>query len=316
MPPPVVLQACASYQLSDLQPALEAVLEPLGGLAEYVQAGQTVFLKPNLIAPAAPEQAATTHPAVLEALAKMVLDLGATPQIGDAPAWGGPRSISDSTGMADVCQRLGIEFLFLDQHTALRSARQSVSGHFHVDPRILAADVVINVPKLKAHQQLGFTGAMKNLYGCLGGREKAWHHFSRSKSDYEFARFLVTYQASLPITLHLVDAVFAMEGAGPRMGVPRQLGLLAAGTSAVELDTILASIIGVPETHRFMLTAADELGLGETDPSKIDVLGTPPAEFAVPDFVFPDLLGVCFSPVRLLRGWWRNRRLIRREARS
>lgn len=314
MPEIVSLQACAGYDLAVVEAALGALLAPLGGLERFVGCGQRVILKPNLIAPQPPESAAVTHPAVLEALARRILALGATPVIADAPAWGGPHSVAERTGVGELCRTLGIEFLFLDRHTALPSRYPQVARHFHVDPRVLEADVVINVPKLKAHQQLGFTAALKNPYGCLAGREKAWHHFSRSRHDREFARYIVAYTASLPLSLHVVDGIVAMEGAGPRLGTPRPLNILAASPGAAELDAVLADLVALPPTHRLLIEAAAELGFGETDPRRIPLAGTPPEELAVRDFVHPALVGVFFSPWRLLRGWLRNRALLRREA--
>ena len=45
--------------------AVKAALAPFGGMAAFVKPGQRVLLKPNLVAPAKPELAVTTHPAIL-----------------------------------------------------------------------------------------------------------------------------------------------------------------------------------------------------------------------------------------------------------
>ena len=50
--------------------------------------------------------------------------------------------------------------------------------YYHIPNTILAADLFINVPKLKTHKKAGITAAMKNLIGING--EKAWiPHFRR-----------------------------------------------------------------------------------------------------------------------------------------
>ncbi|MBI5832457.1 MAG: DUF362 domain-containing protein [Armatimonadetes bacterium] len=312
--PPVSLRRCASYEPADLDPALDALLADLGGLSAFVAPGQRVLLKPNLISDSPPERAATTHPALVEALARRIQALGATPFVADAPAWGAPQVVARATGMLGVCERLGIEWVGLDQKAWLPSTYPSVARGFHVDPRVLGADVVINLPKFKGHQQLGFTGAVKNLYGCLAGREKAYHHCARSRTDAEFARYLVAYAAAVPVALHLSDGVLAMEGAGPRLGQPRALGWLAASTGAVEVDAVCADLVQAPASHRLLLDAAAELGYGETDPARIARLGDAPESLRVDDFAWPELLGVFFSPWRLLRGWWRNRKLMAVES--
>ncbi len=241
MPIPVVLKGCPNYEQAAVDAALDAVVEPLGGWAAFIAAGDTVLLKPNLIAPVPPERGATTHPMVLDTLCRRVLDLGARPVIGDAPAWSGPVQARQVTGLGAVCDRYQIEFWFFDRN--------------------------------EAHQQLGFTCCMKNLYGCLAGREKAVHHFSRSHSDLHFARYLAAYQDSLPVTLNLADAIIAMEGPGPRLGLPRSLGFVAASPAAAALDAVMADIIGSPETHRLMLTAAAELGLAGIREADRELLG-------------------------------------------
>jgi len=311
MTAPVALRSCADYEFASVDAALDAALADVGGLARFVAAGETVLLKPNLIAPLPPERAATTHPAVLDSLCRRLLDLGAQPVIGDAPAWSGPAQARMVTGIGDVCERYGIEFWFFDRHTRLASRHPAVAPRFHVDPRVLEVDKLVNVGKLKAHQQLGFTCCMKNLYGCLGGREKAYHHFARSRSDHHFARFLAAYQDSLPVTLNVADAVVAMEGPGPRLGVPRTMGLLAVSENAVALDTGMAELIGAPASHRLMLDAANELGLDGTRLDEIALVGDALERFQVTDFVHPALMGVAFSPWRLVKGWYKNRRLIR-----
>ena len=310
MRPPVSLRACDDYEPHRVDAAVDAALDDIGGLASFVSAGETVLLKPNLIAATSPERAATTHPAVLEVLCRRLLDLGAKPAIGDAPAWSGAEAVGRETGLTAICERYGIPFWYFDEHTRLASKHPSIAAKFHVDPRVLEVDKLINVGKLKAHQQLGFTCCMKNLYGCLAGREKAYHHFARSKTDHHFALYLAAFQDSLPVTLNLADAVIAMEGPGPRLGTPRPLGFVAASTSAVALDAVMAEIIDAPETHRLMLTAAAEIGLYDSNES-IAMLGDPAAQFTVSDFLHPALLGVFFSPARIVKGWLKNRRMVK-----
>lgn len=306
----VALQACAGYEPERLEPAMSALLDLLGGLEHYVAAGQRVMLKPNYVSADPPARGSVTHPAVLESLARRILDLGATPVIADAPAWGGGAGVLANCGTGELCARLGIEFWCLDRSARLPSARPATAHAFHVDPRVLEVDALINVGKLKSHQQLGFTAATKNLYGCMAGREKAWHHLARSRTDAHFARFVTAFAASLPVTLNVVDGVVAQEGMGPRLGRPRALGVLLAGESAPAVDTVVADLIDVPLSHRLMLDAAAEL---DWLPERIEVLGDAVESLAVYDFLFPELIGVAFSPWRLLRGWVRNRRILRAE---
>ena len=61
------------------------VLEHLGGMQRFVAPGDSVLLKPNLLAAREPERAITTHPQVLEAVAAAVVEAGGEPMVGDSP---------------------------------------------------------------------------------------------------------------------------------------------------------------------------------------------------------------------------------------
>ena len=68
-----------------MRAALREVLAPLGGMAGFVKPGERIALKPNLLMPAAPEQAIITHPAVVAAVALEVKEAGAVPGRGGEP---------------------------------------------------------------------------------------------------------------------------------------------------------------------------------------------------------------------------------------
>jgi uncharacterized protein (DUF362 family) len=59
---------------------------------------------------------------------------------------------------------------------------------------ILEADLVVNVPKLKAHKKAGITCCLKNLIGINGNKEYLPHHRKGAAEaggggdNYEYAR--------------------------------------------------------------------------------------------------------------------------------
>ena len=68
--------------------AVKRSVDLLGGMEAFVQPGAKVLLKPNLVRSMPPERAATTHPAVVAAVARLVMEAGGHPLIADSP--GGP----------------------------------------------------------------------------------------------------------------------------------------------------------------------------------------------------------------------------------
>ena len=74
----------AEYEPTLAEEALRRALEPIGGL-ELVKPGMTVVIKANLVSAMKPEEAATTHPVLLQALTRMLKEKGATVILGDSP---------------------------------------------------------------------------------------------------------------------------------------------------------------------------------------------------------------------------------------
>ena len=58
---------------------LNTLLKPLGGMTHYIKKGERVLLKTNLLIPSDPKKAVVTHPAVIQALAETVIQIGAVP---------------------------------------------------------------------------------------------------------------------------------------------------------------------------------------------------------------------------------------------
>lgn len=83
---PVAIARCADYAPANVSRALIEAFDALGGAGKFVSAGQTVFIKPNLLTDRAPEQAVTTHPEVVRQLVRLVRDCGGRPSVGDSPA--------------------------------------------------------------------------------------------------------------------------------------------------------------------------------------------------------------------------------------
>ena len=84
---------------------------------------------------------------------------------------------------------------------------------------MLEADAVINVCKMKTHALERITGAVKNMYGCVYGLNKAKGHTVYPTAD-SFARMLVDLNRFIKPRLHIMDDIVAMDGNGPTSGNP------------------------------------------------------------------------------------------------
>ena len=235
--------ACTDYGPA-AQQATRQLVESLGGMQRFVQPGQQVILKPNLLTDRTPAEAVTTHPDIVEAVIEMVRECGATPIVADSPANAAKlEQVWERTGIGALCERTGTTLLSLEEG----GSRAITSGGytFHIATPLLEADAIINLPKVKTHVLTTLTAAVKNLYGAVPGYHKTQLHARHPKPN-DFCKLLREIHRSVTPVLNLADGIVGMEGDGPSGGQPVALGLLAASPDAYALDTVLCQLMGLP----------------------------------------------------------------------
>jgi len=287
----VSIARCADYTNSDVDVALHAALSPLGGMAAFVTPGQRVLLKVNLLAKAQPERAVTTHPELVRSLIRSVKAAGGTPVVGDSP--GGPNTVSmvrrvwEETGIGAVCAQEHTELvLFDDDCVRVPNPAGSLYGAFTLGREVVDADVVISVPKLKTHGFMMFTGAVKNLFGCIPGLEKAQYHLKVPDRN-DFGSMLVDLMLACRPALAVMDAVVGMEGDGPAGGNPRHIGALLVSADLVALDVVASAIAGLDPLEVYSNKAAARRGLGPSSADEVEIAGVPWRELAPEGFALP-----------------------------
>jgi uncharacterized protein (DUF362 family)/ferredoxin len=245
MKPLVSLRAAASYQRPVIETALTDLLAPLGGIQAFVRPGQKVLLKPNLLSAKLPEKAVTTHPEVVRAVIRLVQQAGGVVAVGDSPGVGSPRQVAARCGILAIIEETGASFAPFSESVRIRPA----GGTFHeleIARDILDADVVINLPKLKTHQMMGLTCAVKNLFGAVVGMRKPRLHLQAGTDKAFFALMLLELAEQIRPALSIVDAVIGMEGDGPGSGDPVHIGALLAGADPLAVDTVAADLVRMP----------------------------------------------------------------------
>jgi uncharacterized protein (DUF362 family) len=313
MPPParISLEHCETYEMGAVRAAIECALELFGGMGAFVRPGARVLLKPNFISGMIPrpvEAAATTHPSVIITVAQLVRDCGAEPFVADSPAFGRTESVARVTGLTPLAEKMGLPVATLNAGEWRATHRVAVK-ELRISKDVLAADVVINLPKFKAHQQMLMSLAVKNLFGCIPGRRKAMLHLQSRDDHAWFGRMLIENYLLVRPALTIMDGIVAMEGCGPLKGSPKPMGIVMAGTDCVAMDRVAVELIGLEWRRLFTLAAAAEMGVGETDLSRIVILGRTIEEMLVPDFQLPRLTPISFSPYRVVKGWVKNQLL-------
>jgi uncharacterized protein (DUF362 family) len=248
-----------SYERTALRHSLETLLQPLGGIGAIVKSGDRVLLKPNLIVAGRPSQAIATNPDLVYCVAQMVQEAGGQPFLGDSPAMGSVQGVAKANGLLPIAQELKLPIVeFYGQHYS------SISDSFDrlwLSKEAMGADVIVNLPKVKSHQQLTLTLGVKNLFGCVPGKVKVRWHWLIGKDPNRFGEMLVETARLLAPELTILDGIIAHQGNGPTRGEPRFLGLLAATCNVFALDRAFAEILKVDPLTVPTIAASLRLGL-------------------------------------------------------
>ena len=281
----VSIVRCADYGEETCERALREVLVPFGGL-DWVRPGMRVVIKANLVSAMKPEKAATTHPALLAALTRILRERGANVVIGDSP--GGTFAAPHLNAVYRVCglseaEAAGAELNrdFSQKEADLPEAH--TAKHITYTGYLDGADAIISFCKLKSHGMLSLSAATKNLFGAIPGIIKPEYHY-RYPDPMDFADMLIDLNEFFLPKLYLVDAVQTMEGNGPTAGTPKYMGALLAGTNPHKIDLLCAKLIGLEAKNVPTLRAAQERGLTPASAEELEISGDA-ERFVCKDFV-------------------------------
>jgi ferredoxin len=154
---------------------------------------------------------------------------------------------------------------------------------FALTAELAECDLVVNLPKLKTHRLMKYTGAIKNLFGLIPGLGKSGFHL-RFPDSADFGTMLVDLAAAVPDCFTFMDGIVAMEGEGPGDGDPYELGVVLASAEPAALDWIAASCVGYdPRRLPYLVDAIGRTGRDPAAPI-ISVGPASLAELAVDDF--------------------------------
>jgi len=279
---------CPDYDRDAVNIAIRRHFDNLGSLQNFVSKGDTVLIKPNLICPKPTTQPAQTDPAVICETARIVIEAGARVIVADSPAWSNTHNCLKALNIDKELLDMGVKITDLDQPVAVTLPFTSLKAS--VSRVALEADKIINLPKLKAHQQMGATIAVKNMFGAVPGKRKAlWHYM-----------LLGVYELLKP-AISIVDAVVAMEGQGPINGTPKYIGLLLASTDAIACEAVCAKVLGLDEDALPVVKAAIKLYPDRIDLGNIEIIGDDYREYICHDFMHAKQTPLKFTLPRICK---------------
>ncbi|MFC2013177.1 DUF362 domain-containing protein [Chloroflexota bacterium] len=272
----VALIKCGSYDDGQVLESVEAGINLLGGITRYVQAGERIVIKPNVLIGSNPDKCVCTHPAVFRAVGIILNRAKVISSYGDSSGFGKGKTNARRAGLKPVADELGITLADFDRGRPVTHNEALLNKRFVLANGVLESDGLISLSKLKTHGLTRFTGAVKNQFGCIPGLKKSQFHV-RIANPLDFATMLVDLNMLIKPRLYIMDGIMAMEGNGPRTGNPKKLGVLLFSSDPVALDAIACKIIDLNPEYVPTAKPGERAGLGTYHYQNIEVVGKPVA---------------------------------------
>ena len=260
-----------------------------------------VVIKPNFIMKKAPDGAATTHPAVLDALMGLLAEYGICPTVAESPGgiYTAARlaSIYKVCGVAAVAEKHGAKLNYDVSSKQMTAENGKTVKNFNIITPIAEADVIFDVCKLKSHSLTTMSAATKNLFGTIPGIEKFEMHAAYPDMN-DFTSMLCDLASMIcekKTVVAITDGIIGMEGDGPTGGTPKKIGALLVSKSPFSSDAAAARILGLDDGDVLLLAEAKKRGfIGDFENIHISgdgIDGVKVSDFVMPKSQIPPALG-------------------------
>lgn len=217
---------------------------------------QNVVIKPNLCYYWDYSTGETTDPRVISSAIdyvrrKMGEDISISIVEADASAMKTKYSFK-ALGYDRLCQAKNVKFENLSEGNIV-DVKVKVRGKEFVLPIneiLLKTDLIINIPKLKTHNFIGVTCALKNMFGAISKPRKYSYH--EIISD-----VIVGVNKILKSHIIIVDGLIA------RGSYPKKLKVILAGDDPLAIDFTVAKITGFNPKRVAYLSLAEKEQIGQ-----------------------------------------------------
>lgn len=250
--------------------SLDDVISEIMEFCEWktiIDANSKVIIKPNLCTEIKEKiPCANTDKNVIESVCKVLKMVTSHIVIGESD---GTRYKAEdafqNTGIYEIARKYNISILNFS-HDRKREINHPHLRGFPLPATLLDADVVINLPVLKTHALTLFSGAIKNLWGCIP-------QYNRILLHQYLNDLLPDLIGIIKPKISIMDGILAMEGRGPVNGIPRQLDLLLGSRDLVALDATAMRLVGLNPKDSKHIVLSHKRGYGNIEEDKIEIDG-------------------------------------------
>lgn len=222
----------------------------------------TVFVKPNM---SHPEYipGVVTSPLLIKELVGILRDYNNKVIVGESNGFNYQCSSAfKKTGIEQAVKKAGGFVINLSEDKIVRVKCQSKHcsvKELFLPKTVLDADAVVDVALMKTHEFTMYSGAIKNLFGCVPSNRRIYLHPYLSEVFYQL------YTIIKP-QLTVMDARVAIEGNGPTKGTPVKMDLMLTSNCALSMDLIASKIMGLNlEEIRYLSYVARKINLKDSE---------------------------------------------------
>lgn len=251
--------------------AIKEALSEIGFLS--LLKDKKVFLKVSLVTAYHPEEAVNTHPEFIRGVIRVVKESGGEAIIGESSGtFGFTNEAFDVSGISRVARETDTKIVNLDASKIIKCrVNGKILKEIYLPEDVLTADIKVTLPKLKTHDFMTLSGAIKNQIGVLPGSYKCKVH-SIAPSPLRLAELLSELNLYLRFDLAVVDAILSMEGKGPVFGKPRKSSFICAGQDLVAVDTVCSMMMGIKPEDVLTNKICERRGLGTANLNDINLI--------------------------------------------
>lgn len=243
--PKISIIKCNSYESKKVLNAVEKAIEDIGF---KIKPNSKVLLKPNILMGASPDKAITTHPAIIDAVCTILNRHKCKIFIGESSGLvkeGGVLRVFEEAGIVEIAKKHNAKLISFNNERLrkVQNNKATFAKEMYLPEILFNVDLIINLPKMKTHTLMLFTGGVKNLFGCIPGGKKQVYHAEANKKE-DFANLLLDIWLNVNPGLTIMDGIEGMDGNGPSNGNIVKPGLIIASDNAIALDLVAEKIIG------------------------------------------------------------------------
>ena len=219
-----------------------------------------IFVKPNL---SHPEYlpGVVTSPELIKQVVGLLRDGNNEVVVGESngfnyPCW----TAFDKTGVESAVKAAGGTVINLseDKVVEVKFPDGCPLKRLFLPKIVLDADAIVDLPLMKTHEFMVYSGAIKNLFGCVPSNKRIYLH------PYLPEVFYRLYSLFKP-QLTIMDARIGIEGNGPTKGKPVKMGLILTSNDALAVDIVAAKVMMLDWKDTYLSYIAKRTGFNSEE---------------------------------------------------